>query len=107
MDNLNLKTVEINGEVYVRKSDVQGLKDFETDHIIVIAQRGWIFEGYKDKTLTDKIRLVNANVVRSWSNGRGIGGLTKEVYKHEYTLDPVGVVEFAPEGVIATINVEW
>ena len=95
-------TIEINGEKYIRADG-----NIDTDHIIVIAQRGWIFEGYKDKDVIDKIRLLNANVVRSWSNGRGIGGLTKEEYKKEYTLDPVGVVEFASEGVICTINIEW
>jgi len=106
MSEVNVKTIEINGEEYISKSDIIA-KGVETDHIIVIAQRGWIFEGYKDKNTTDKIRLLNANVVRSWSNGRGIGGLTKKEYKSEYKLDPAGIVEFAPEGIIATINIEW
>ena len=100
-------TIEINGEKYIRESDVNTINSFETDHIIVIAQRGWIFEGYKDTAITDRIRLLNANVVRSWSNGRGIGGLTKKEYKLDYTLDPVGQVEFANEGVIAVMNVDW
>jgi len=99
--------IEINGETYVLESEIKPLTSFDTDHIIVIAQRGWIFEGHKDKTITEKIRLLNANVVRSWSNGRGIGGLVKSEYKDDYKLDPVGVVEFAPEGVIATIGIEW
>ena len=105
--NVSLERIEINGEKYIRESDVTTLRDFETDHIIVIAQRGWIFEGYKDKSITDKIRLLNANVVRSWSNGRGIGGLAKKEYKDDYKLDPVGVVEFANEGVIAVVGVDW
>ena len=68
----------------------------------------WIFEGYKDKSVTDKIQLLNANVVRSWSNGKGIGGLCKIANKGDYTLDPVGTVSFPNEGVIATIDVvEW
>jgi len=107
MNNLDVETFNINGEEYVKKSSVSQLSLIETDHIIVIAQRGWIFEGYKDKNITDKIRLLNANVVRSWSNGRGIGGLTKKEYKNEYKLDPVGVIEFANEGIIAQINIEW
>jgi hypothetical protein len=97
-----MQKIEINGERYIREADIT-----MTDHIIVIAQRNWIFEGYKDINTTDKIRLLNANVIRSWSNGRGIGGFTKEEYKNEYTLDHIGTVEFAPEGVIAIINVEW
>ena len=105
--NLNPTKIEINGEKYIREADIQNLSSFETEHIIVIAQRGWIFEGYRDMAITDKIRLLNANVVRSWNNGRGIGGLVKEEFKGEYKLDPAGIVEFAPEGVIATIFTEW
>ena len=101
----NPDEIEINGEKYVKASLAK--TGLDTDHVIVIAQRGLIFEGYRDNTASDAIRLLNANVVRSWTNGRGIGGLTKAKYKDEYTLDPVGVVDFAPEGVIATIQVEW
>jgi len=104
---MNLQKIELNGEVYIKESDIPKMNMIDNNHVIVIAQRGWIFEGYKDISITDKIRLLNANVVRSWSNGRGIGGLTKEKYKSEYTLDPVGTVEFAPEGIIAIINIEW
>ena len=101
------KTIEINGEKYVREADVPALNDYDTDHIIVVAQRGWIFEGYRDKNVVDKIRLLNTNNVRKWENGRGLGGLAKAEYKSEYKLDPFGIVEFAPEGVICTILCEW
>jgi hypothetical protein len=101
------ETIELNGKKYVEfdpnKQDLVPAVD--TDHIIVIAQRGWIFEGYKDKAVTDKIQLLNANVVRSWSNGKGIGGLCIEANKDEYTLDPVGTVSFPNEGVIAVIDI--
>ena len=100
-------TIEINGERYVREADISQKQAIDTDHVIVIAQRGWIFEGHRDNCAADKIRLLDANVVRSWSNGRGIGGLTKQEYRDEYTLDYVGQVEFAPEGVIATIMCEY
>ena|ERR1022692_450488 len=80
----------------------------ETDHIIVIAQRGWIFEGYRDKKVKDKLQLLNANVVRSWSNGKGIGGLCKKADKSSYKLDEVGTVSFANEAIIATLDItEW
>lgn len=104
------ETIELNGKIYAEvdptKKDIQPAVD--TDHIIVIAQRGWIFEGYKDKSVTDKIQLLNANVVRSWSNGKGIGGLCSKQSKTDYKLDPVGTISFPNEGVIATIDItEW
>lgn len=104
------ETITLNGKTYVEfdasKKDITPA--IETDHVIIIAQRGWIFEGYKDKSVTDKIQLLNANVVRSWSNGKGIGGLCKKTYKGDYTLDEVGTVSFPTEGVIATLDInEW
>lgn len=105
-----LETITLNGKTY-REFDPNATEvkpAVKTDHIIVIAQRGWIFEGLRDKGVKDKIQLLNANVVRSWSNGRGIGGLCKEAYRSEYKLDPVGTVAFPNEGVIATIDItEW
>jgi hypothetical protein len=103
-------TIELNGKKYVEydetKKDLQPAVD--VDHIIVIAQRGWIIEGYKDKAVTDKIQLLNANVVRSWSNGKGIGGLCNKSLKSGYKLDPIGTVSFPNEGVIAVVDiVEW
>jgi hypothetical protein len=99
--------IELNGKKYVEydenKKDIQPAVD--TDHLIIIAQRGWIFEGYRDTSITDQIVLLNANVVRSWSNGKGIGGLAEA--KTGYTLDPVGTVRFAPEAVIAQVDVKW
>jgi hypothetical protein len=101
-----IETVTINGEEYAKKTGM-AFAAAETDHIIVIAQRGWIFEGHRDRGAEGRIRLLGASVVRSWSNGRGIGGLAKEAHREEYTLDWAGTVEFAPEGVIATIQCEY
>lgn len=103
-------TATINGKTYKlvdpNAQDIQ--PPVETDHVIIIAQRGWIFEGRKNKAVTDKIQLLNANVVRSWSNGKGIGGLCKKANKSEYKLDEVGTVSFEKEAIIAMIDItEW
>jgi len=107
---MSQKTIELDGKKYVEfdpnKVDIQPAVD--TDHIIVIAQRGWIFEGYKDKSITDELVLLKTNVVRSWSNGKGIGGLAGG--KSGYTLDPIegdGTVRLANEAIIAKIDVKW
>ena len=104
---LNQETITLNGKQFVEfDPDNKDIKPaVDTDHIIVIAQRGWIFEGYKDQSVKDKLQLLNANVVRSWSNGKGIGGLAES--KTGYTLDPVGTINFANEAIIATIDVRW
>lgn len=101
------ETIELNGKKYVEfdPNKVTIEPAVKTDHIIIIAQRGWIFEGYRDESITDQIVLLNANVVRSWSNGKGIGGLAEN--KTGYTLDPVGTVRFAPDAIIAQVDVKW
>lgn len=106
-DNTMDNTIELNGKKYIEYNEA--IKPaVATDHIIVIAQRGWIFEGHRDKKVKDKLQLLNANVVRSWSNGKGIGGLTFKANVSDYTLDPVGTVSFPNEGVICVIDVtEW
>lgn len=102
----NSKSIIVDGIEYREYVDgVELTAPVETDHVIIIAQRGWIFEGLRNKEVTDKIQLLNANVVRKWSNGRGIGGLTKVENKDDYTLDPVGVVSFPNEAIIATIDI--
>jgi hypothetical protein len=98
----SLATITLNGVEYVRKADApQGA------NVIAIAQRNWIFVGRKGATEDGRLRLTEASVVRSWRNGRGIGGLAKDAYRHEYNLDWVGTVEFADGGVIAEISAEW
>ncbi|MBQ6127115.1 hypothetical protein IJI69_00495 [Candidatus Saccharibacteria bacterium] len=76
-------------------------------NIIVICEAGWILCGTLVDETENKIYLANAYVVRRWDNGRGIGGLAKEEYKAEYTLDEVGDVEIYKNKVIYTIDCEW
>ena len=99
------KTITVDGIEYVEKNDNNIQPAVETDHVIIIAQRGWIFEGHVDRSITDEIVLLNANVVRSWSNGKGIGGLCKKDYKDDYTLDAVGTIRFPKEAIIASIDI--
>lgn len=99
-----METITINGEEYVKKSDMP--IPYESDHLIAIADRGWIFIGQGEWS-DDSLTLSGASVVRSWSNGRGIGGLAKPDYKDDYMLDHIGTVSVMREAVIATIPVEW
>ena len=93
--------VIINGETYVPANELFT----ESNHICVISDRGWIFEGYIENN--NKCRLCNANVVRKWSNGMGIGGLADPEHKDDYTLDYIGSIELNPQAVIATIPLRW
>lgn len=102
--------LNVNGTEYYTKDELCEMGYEESEHVIVIATDGWIFEGRTDVDSLDDcvdVRLTNAHVVRKWMNGRGIGGLQSAEYKDEYTLDalPGGVIVHA---VVAVLPItEW
>lgn len=103
-----MQTITINGEEYVRKEDIANLAEFpDTEHVAVICDRGWIFEGYATTLENGGMRLTSANVVRKWSNGLGIGAIAKEEYRNDYTYDEVGAIELYAHAILAVIALEW
>ena len=95
--------LNIDGTDYYTKDELEVAAYDTTEHVCVIAERGWIFEGRKREDGT----LANASVVRSWSNGLGIGGLADPEHKDDYTLDYVGDLSIAARAVIAEIPLRW
>lgn len=96
--------ITINGVEYTPKAE--GWKPSE--HVIVIAENGWIFIGLLAEETDSVLRLTDASVVRKWNNGRGIGALALPEYKEEYTLDPIGCgIEVYKSPVNAVLPVEW
>lgn len=77
------------------------------EHLIIVCEAGWIICGTEEKTTKDTIELKEASVVRRWSNGKGIGGLAKEKYKSDYTLDAIGDVSIKQSKVLFVIPCEW
>lgn len=77
------------------------------NNTIVVIESGWIMVGEMTNPSTQTTLLKNASVVRRWSNGKGIGGLTKAENKHEYTLDPVGSVSIQTSKILFEIPCEW
>lgn len=96
------ETIIINGTEYVPKGSAVAAYN-GTEHVCIIADRGWIFEGYKREDGT----LADAHVVRRWDNGLGIGGLADPEHKDEYTLDSVGDLRVYDRAIIAEIPLGW
>ena len=96
-----MNTININGTEFVERTD-----DYkQSEHVIVICDRGWIFEG----RMKEEYKLTDAHVVRKWTNGRGIGGLQEAAHKDEYTLDalPSGI-SISQHAIIAVLPIqEW
>lgn len=76
-------------------------------HLIIVCEAGWIICGTEEKATKDTLELKEASVVRRWNNGKGIGGLAKEKYKKDYTLDEIGDVSIKQSKVLFTIPCEW
>lgn len=105
-----METININGEEYVKASDAIVATQTETCHICVIADRGWIFEGYRTdapEQYGDAVYLTDAHVVRKWINGLGIGGIADPDHKNDYTLDKIGDIAVYQKAVIAVIPLGW
>lgn len=103
-----METISINGEEYVKKAEVSEFIPLATEHVCVIADNGWIFEGYTaDYEDGAAVELLKAHVVRKWTNGLGIGGLADPAHKDEYTLDELGDVHVYASKVIAVIPLRW
>lgn len=77
------------------------------NHMCIICEHGWIICGVCREENETTIILTDSSVVRSWSNGRGIGGIAKAIYKDEYTLDEIGTVEIMKNKILFTIQCEW
>ena len=76
----------------------------------LILEQGWIIIGEKaesDSQDKDVMTLRNASVVRSWHNGKGIGGIAKAENRDEYTLDAIGDVIIRQNKILFEIPCEW
>lgn len=96
-----MKTINIDGVDYVEKIEAYA----DSEHVCVIADRGWIFEGRRDPSEAG-VKLSDAHVVRKWENGLGIGGIAKAEHKDDYTLDEIGFIEVNSRAIIAIIPIE-
>ena len=72
-----------------------------------VCEHGWIVIGKETERTADTVKLSDASVVRRWTNGKGIGGIVKEVNKDEYTLDAIGDVVIRSDKVLFEIPCEW
>lgn len=72
-----------------------------------VCELGWIIIGIVERRTDEAISLRDASVVRKWSNGKGIGGIAKVMYKDDYTLDAIGDVVIYKSKVLFEIPCEW
>lgn len=101
-----METITINGEEYVKKSEINYPQSEE--RAVVVVDRGWIFAG--DITRENgRIILTNAVWVRSWSS-IGFDGVIKNPNDPNVTLkkieNPVNIPE-PSEIFCVPVNKTW
>ena len=72
-----------------------------------VCESGWILLGKETERNNSAVKLSEASIVRSWNNGKGIGGIAKTENKDEYTLDKIGDVIIRLDKVLFEIPCEW
>lgn len=72
-----------------------------------VCEYGWIVIGKVTERTAETITLTESSVVRRWTNGKGIGGISKAENKDEYTLDAIGDVVIRTGKVLFEIPCEW
>ena len=76
-----MKTIEINKEIYVLKSDadklLKGSKLAPTKIQIVVLQRGWVYIG-RFSQKGEQCHLTNAFNIRRWGTEFGLGELAEK-----------------------------
>ena len=103
-----MKTITINNDVYVLKSDVDTQlkkKDIKpTKKQIVILNRGWCVVGnYSEKG--DECTLTDAAVIRVWGTTKGLGELAENGPLTNTKLDPTPNVHFHKMTMVARMDV--
>ncbi|MBR0090211.1 MAG: hypothetical protein IJP92_00715 [Lachnospiraceae bacterium] len=79
----------------------------KNNHVVIVCEYGWIICGIVDKRNDDIITMSDSAVVRKWSNGKGIGAISRAENRDEYTLDEIGKVEIRQNKVLFEIPCEW
>lgn len=95
--------MEINGETYVKESQIKDKKFKSSKVQIVVLNRGWIIIGRvieeKNKTF-----IVNASVIRNWGTTKGLGELAYNGSLNDTILDKCPDIEVDTLNIVLIMN---
>lgn len=74
----------------------------DSNHRIVVLQRGWVAVGDLDRSAAPQLTLRNARIIRRWGTSGGLGELAEKGPLKDTTLDHAGTLEFHELAVVAT-----
>lgn len=101
--NVSLTSIEINGETYVKQSEIFQKEYLPSPIQIVILNRGWIVIG-NVSTVNSKTIIQKVSVIRNWGTKKGLGQLALEGMQSETVLDPCGDISVDTINVVCIMN---
>lgn len=104
MTKKTMNEITINGEVYIKKSDIN--QEYKPSPIqIVVLNRGWIVVGNVKETGSKTI-IQNASVIRNWGTKNGLGELAMKGKLPETKLDACPDITVETCNVVLVMNCE-
>ena len=104
-----MKTITLNNEEYVAKSEVdkalKGSKVAPTKIQIVVLQRGWVAIGRFSQT-KEQCHLTSAYIIRTWGTSKGLGELAFEGQKTNTKLDKCADLHFHELTIVLRMDVD-
>ena len=97
-----INEIEINGETYIKKSELSG-EVVASETRIVVLHRGWNIIG-KVSEKDDTTFIKNASVIRDWGTTEGLGELAEKGVLPDTKLDKCPDITIKTENVIYTMN---
>lgn len=100
-----MQSIEINGEQYVKASDVPAGPPSE--YRIVVADRGWVFVGPTTQHEDGSLSITNAQCIRIWGTDEskpGLGYLAANGPTSKTKLDASGTVRIPTHAVVLTLD---
>lgn len=102
-----MDTIEINGEQYVKASDLP--VGPPSEYRIVVADRGWVFVGPTVDEDSGGVTISPASCIRLWGTDEsrpGLGYLAANGPTEKTKLDPSGTVRIPTHAVVLSLDTE-
>jgi hypothetical protein len=104
MTNNNLNKIQINGENYIKESDVQELPNYKPSPVqILVLNRGWVVIGNVSESGSKTI-VQNASVIRKWGTENGLGELAQKGKLSNTVLDSCPDITVETVNIVLTMN---
>lgn len=104
MTTINVNEVELNGEVYVKKSSIQSSSLPDGDYVVIRSRDSGVHAGYIEGEAGEIVKLKNARRLWYWDGAATLSQVAGEgITKPENCKFPAAIAEITVIGVCEVI----